>query len=231
MMNDFLQHPIFLLAITFLVYYAVQYFQSKYRWILLNPVLISVSILIGYLLFFNISYQTYAKAGSFIDFWLKPSIVALGVPLYLQTSKIKKQLFPLLISQFVGSLVGIVSVCYIAKFLGASDDIIRSMAPKSVTTPIALEISSTLGGINSLTVSCVIFTGIFGAVLGFKILDIFKIKTPMGRSISLGTASHALGIMAAFNISEKHAVYASLGMIFNGIFTAILAPMLIPLIV
>lgn len=227
----FLENPIFLLTITFFVFYAVQLLQRKYKWILLHPVLICASVLVGYLMVFNISYEKYAQAGTFIEFWLKPSIVALGVPLYLQMSKIKKQLVPLLVSQLVGSIVGIFSVCYIAKWLGADSQLIRSMAAKSVTTPIALEISKTIGGISSLTVVCVIVTGMFGAVLGFKILDFFAVKSPMGKSISIGTASHALGTMAAFNISEKHAVYASLGMIFNGIFTAILAPIFVPMIV
>ena len=153
----------------------------------------------------------------------------MGVPLYQQLSKIRKQLLPLLVSQFVGSLVGILSVCYIAKGLGADQHIIRSLAPKSVTTPIALEVSKTLHGITSLTVAAVIVTGILGSI-GFKVLQWTGIKSPMGRGISLGTASHALGIMAAFNLSEKHAIYASLGMIFNGIFTAVLAPIVMPFI-
>ena len=225
------ENPLLLLGITFGVYYGAQMLQKRYKSVFLNPVLLSVSILIGYLIVFNISYETYEQqAGMYIDFWLKPSIVAMGVPLYQQLSKIKKQILPLLVSQFIGSLVGIISVSYISKWLGASDEIIRSLAPKSVTTPIALEISKTLHGITSLTVAAVIVTGILGSILGFKVLQWTGIKSPMGRGISLGTASHALGIMAAFNLSEKHAIYASLGMIFNGIFTAVLAPIVMPFI-
>ena len=220
-MKSFLENPLVLLGLTFIVYYGVQMLQKCYKSVFLNPVLLAVSILIGYLLVFNISY---------IEFWLKPSIVALGVPLYLQLSKIKKQLIPLIVSEFIGSLIGIISVTYIAKMFGASNEILKSLAPKSVTTPIALEISNTLGGISSLTVAAVIVTGILGAILGFKVLQFSQVKSPMGRGISLGTASHALGIMAAFNLSEKHAIYASLGMIFNGVFTAILAPIIMPYI-
>ncbi len=225
------ENPLVLLAITFGIYYGVLMLQQKYKSVFLNPVMLAVSVLIGYLMIFNISYETYEQnAGMYIDFWLKPSIVAMGVPLYQQLSKIKKQLLPLLVSQFVGSLIGILSVCYIAKGLGADEHIIRSLAPKSVTTPIALEVSKTLHGITSLTVAAVIVTGILGSILGFKVLQWTGIKSPMGRGISLGTASHALGIMAAFNLSEKHAIYASLGMIFNGIFTAVLAPIVMPFI-
>lgn len=229
-MKSFLENSLVLLGITFIVYYGVQMLQKRYKSVFLNPVLLAVSILIGYLLVFNISYDTYKEAGIYIEFWLKPSIVALGVPLYLQLSKIKKQLIPLIVSEFIGSLIGIISVTYIAKMFGASNEILKSLAPKSVTTPIALEISNTLGGISSLTVAAVIVTGILGAILGFKVLQFSQVKSPMGRGISLGTASHALGIMAAFNLSEKHAIYASLGMIFNGVFTAILAPIIMPYI-
>ena len=229
-MKSFLENPLVLLGLTFIVYYGVQMLQKRYKSVFLNPVLLAVSILIVYLLVFNISYDTYKEAGIYIEFWLKPSIVALGVPLYLQLSKIKKQLIPLIVSEFIGSLIGIISVTYIAKMFGASNEILKSLAPKSVTTPIALEISNTLGGISSLTVAAVIVTGILGAILGFKVLQFSQVKSPMGRGISLGTASHALGIMAAFNLSEKHAIYASLGMIFNGVFTAILAPIIMPYI-
>lgn len=229
-MKSFLENPLWLLALTFLVYYAGVFLQRKYKSPLLSPVVITVSILVGYLLIFNISYEKYTESGIFIEFWLKPSIVALGVPLYLQSSKIKKQLLPLLVSQFVGSILGIVSVCFIVKFLGANRDIILSLAPKSVTTPIAIEISQTLGGIPSLTVVSVIITGILGSLFGFQILHVFGVKSPMGKGISLGTASHGLGVMAAFHVSEKHAAYASLGMIFNGIFTAVLASPIIYLI-
>ncbi len=229
-MKSFLENPLVLLGLTFIVYYGAQMLQKRYKSVFLNPVLLAVSILIGNLLVFNISYDTYKEAGIYIEFWLKPSIVALGVPLYLQLSKIKKQLIPLIVSEFIGSLIGIISVTYIAKMFGASNEILKSLAPKSVTTPIALEISNTLGGISSLTVAAVIVTGILGAILGFKVLQFSQVKSPMGRGISLGTASHALGIMAAFNLSEKHAIYASLGMIFNGVFTAILAPIIMPYI-
>ena len=229
-MKSFLENPLVLLGLTFIVYYGVQMLQKRYKSVFLNPVLLAVSILFGYLLVFNISYDTYKEAGIYIEFWLKPSIVALGVPLYLQLSKIKKQLIPLIVSEFIGSLIGIISVTYIAKMFGASNEILKSLAPKSVTTPIALEISNTLGGISSLTVAAVIVTGILGAILGFKVLQFSQVKSPMGRGISLGTASHALGIMAAFNLSEKHAIYASLGTIFNGVFTAILAPIIMPYI-
>lgn len=229
-MIDFLENPLFLLALTFLIYYGAVLLQKRFNSALLNPVLITAILLIIYLLCLGITPAKYEEAGKYIDFWLKPSIVALGVPLYLQLSKIKKQLVPLLVSQLVGSVVGIVSVCLLAKAFGLDNELIRSLVPKSVTTPIALEVSRMVQGAQPLTVMAVMITGFFGNIFGLMLLRWFQVKSPMGKGIALGTASHALGIMAAFNLSEKYAVYASLGMIFNGIFTAILAPPVVGLL-
>ena len=228
-MKALAENQVVLLGITFILYYGVLLLQKKYNSVFLNPVLITVLVLISYLIIFGISPEKYEEAGQYIDFWLKPSIVALGVPLYLQLSKIK-QLIPLLVSQFAGSLVGIITVCLTAKWLGLSNDIAISLAPKSVTTPIALEVSRVLHGIEPITVMAVMTTGFLGNIFGITFLNWFRIKSPMAKGISLGTASHALGIMAAFNLSEKYAVYASLGMIFNGIFTAVLAPTVVHLL-
>ncbi len=229
-MKALAENQVVLLGITFILYYGVLLLQKKYNSVFLNPVLITVLVLVSYLIIFGISPEKYEEAGQYIDFWLKPSIVALGVPLYLQLSKIKKQLIPLVVSQFAGSLVGIITVCLTAKCLGLSNDIAISLAPKSVTTPIALEVSRVLHGIEPITVMAVMTTGFLGNIFGITFLNWFRIKSPMAKGISLGTASHALGIMAAFNLSEKYAVYASLGMIFNGIFTAVLAPTVVHLL-
>ena len=216
-MKALAENQVVLLGITFIFYYGVLLLQKKYNSVFLNPVLITVLVLVSYLIIFGISPEKYEEAGQYIDFWLKPSIVALGVPLYLQLSKIK-------------SLVGIITVCLTAKWLGLSNDIAISLAPKSVTTPIALEVSRVLHGIEPITVMAVMTTGFLGNIFGITFLNWFRIKSPMAKGISLGTASHALGIMAAFNLSEKYAVYASLGMIFNGIFTAVLAPTVVHLL-
>lgn len=224
---DFLSNPIWLLAITLSVYFGAGVLQRKFRSALLSPVVLTAGFMIGYLLIFNISYKTYQSAGTYIEFWLKPSVVALAVPLYLQLERIKKQLIPIFISQIFGSITGIVSVCGIAKLFNANDLVILSLAPKSVTTPIAIDVSTTLGGIPPLTAAAVVITGMLGSVIGFKVLEILKIESTMGKGVALGTASHGLGVMAAMGVSEKYAAFASVGLILNGIATAIFAPIII----
>ena len=204
--------------------------QKRTGWVLLNPILLTMFTVILFLKLTGISYETYQEGGKLIEFWLKPAIVALGVPLYLQLEMIKKQWLPILLSQLVGCLVGLVSVILIAKGLGASPEVICSLAPKSVTTPIAMEVSEATGGIPSLSAAVVILVGLFGAVLGFKVMDFGHIKSPIAQGLSMGTASHAIGTSAAMDISKKYGAYASLGLTLNGILTALLTPMVLRLL-
>lgn len=226
---EFLSNDFFLIALTFGVFYAAKKLQAYTGWVVLNPILVAIVALIGFLELTGISYDSYAESASIIDFWLKPTIVALGVPLYLQLKSIKRQLMPLLISQLVGCIVGIISVVLTAKWLGASNEIIISLAPKSVTTPIAMEVTQSLGGIPSLTAAIVVIVGLLGAVCGFKVLQIGRVKSPIAQGLSMGTASHAVGTSKAMEYGRKYGAFASLGLILNGLLTAILSPILLSL--
>ena len=227
---EFLENKYLLLALTFGAFALFKELQRRTGWVLLNPILLTIALLILFLKLTGISYETYQEGGQLIEFWLKPAVVALGVPLYLQLEMIKKQLLPILLSQLVGCLVGIVSVVLVAKLLGATPDVICSLAPKSVTTPIAMEVSNTTGGIPSLTAAVVVLVGLFGAVFGFKILTLGKVKSPIAQGLSMGTASHAIGTSAAMEVSRKYGAYASLGLTLNGILTALLTPAILRLL-
>ena len=170
----------------------------------------------------GISYETYNEGGHLIEFWLRPAVVALGVPLYLQLGTIRKQLVPILLSELAGCVVGILSVVYIAKEMGATPDVIRSLAPKSVTTPIAMEVTKAVGGIPSLTAAVVVCVGLMCAVCGYKTMGFARVK--------MGTAAHALGTATSMDVSRVHGAYASLGLTLNGIFTALLTPSILPML-
>lgn len=227
---SYLENEFFLLAITFTLYFFAKLLQRKTGLLLLNPILITVAMIIIFLKATNISYETYNQGGHLIEFWLKPAVVALGVPLYLQLEMIKKQLLPIILSQLVGCLVGVVSVVIIAKLMGASQEVILSLASKSVTTPIAMEVTNAIGGIPSLTAAVVVCVGLLGAVLGFKTMKIMRIHSPIAQGLSMGTAAHAVGTATAMDVSSKYGAYASLGLILNGIFTALLTPTILRMI-
>lgn len=222
---DFLENSYFLLALTFVVYICSKILQRRTGLTLLNPILISVCLLIGFLCISNIPYETYTHGGKYIEWWLKPAVVALGVPLYRQLSTIRKQLIPIIIAELAGCIAGIVSVVLIAQLMGASREIILSLASKSVTTPIAMEVTTAIGGIPSLTAAVVVCVGIFGGMTGFRVMRITHVNSPMAQGLSLGTAAHALGTSAAIDTGgHRYGAWASLGLTINGLFTALLTP-------
>ena len=227
---EFFENKFFLLAITFGFFFFSKLLQKKTGWVVLNPILLAIALLICFLKFTGVSYETYNEAGSLVEFCLKPAVVALGVPLYLQLRMIKKQLMPILVSQLVGCIVGLVSVTIIAKLMGASPAVIMSLAPKSVTTPIAMEVSKAAGGIPSLTAAVVVVVGLFGAICGFKILQVGHVGSPIAQGLSMGTASNAVGTSRAMEVSGKYGAYASLGLTLNGILTALLTPTILHLL-
>ena len=227
---EFFENKFLLLAVTFGSFMIAKMIQNRTGWLLLNPILLAIAVIICFLQVTGVSYETYQEAGSLVEFWLRPAVVALGVPLYLQLKMIKKQLMPIILSQLAGCFVGLVSVVIIAKFLGASPEVIMSLAPKSVTTPIAMEVSEAVGGIPSLTAAVVIVVGLFGATCGFKVLQVGRVGSPIAQGLSMGTASHAVGTSRAMEVSGKYGAYASLGLTLNGILTALLAPTILRLL-
>lgn len=226
---DFLANNFFLLTLTFGIFFIAKLLQKHTGQMWLNPILITIALLILYLKMTDIPYEKYNEAGHLIEFWLKPAVVALGVPLYLQLSSIRKQIIPLVVSSLVGCILGIVSVVLSALWLGASREVAISLAAKSVTTPIAMEVTNTVGGIPSLTAAVVVCVGLFGAMLGFRILQFGHVKNPIAQGFSMGTASHAVGTSKAMEIGNHYGAYSSLGLTLNGIFTAMLTPLVLKL--
>ena len=223
---NYLENEFFLLAVTFGLFFFAKLLQKKTGIMLLNPILLTIALLILFLKTTGISYETYNEGGHLIEFWLKPAVVALGVPLYLQLETIKKQLLPILPSSWQPAADEVL----IAKWMGASDEIIYSLAPKSVTTPIAMEVTKSLGGIPSLTAAVVVCVGLLGGILGFKTMRLTHIGSPMAQGLSLGTAAHAVGTSTAMDVSRKYGAFASLGLTLNGIFTALFTPTILRLL-
>lgn len=227
---SFLDNQYFLLALTFIIYVASQLLQRRTGISMLNPILLSTVAIIVFLLVCDIDYDTYSKGGEFIDFWLKPAVVALGVPLYRQLESIKKQFLPILLAEVAGCIVGIASVVIVAQILGASREVIMSLASKSVTTPIAIEVTQAIGGIPALTAAVVVCTGIFGGMTGFRMMKLSRVKSPIAQGLSMGTAAHAVGTSVAMETGYRYGAFSSLGLTINGLFTALLTPFILELL-
>lgn len=228
-MTEFFENRFFLIALTFGVYIISRFIQGRTGIALLNPILISIVVIITFLCGTGVSYESYSEGGSLIEFWLKPAVVAMGVPLYQQLASIRKQLLPILLAELAGCVVGMISVVLIADLLGATRDVAVSLAAKSVTTPIAMEVTQSLGGIPALTAAVVVCVGIFGGMTGFKVMKISRVNSPIAQGLSMGTAAHALGTSAAMDRGYRYGAYSSLGLTINGLFTALLAPTILHL--
>lgn len=227
---EYLSNKYFLLALTFLTFLGAKVLQRRTGIALLNPILVSVCVLVAILLVFGIDYEAYSEGGGYIEFWLKPAVVALGVPLYKQLESIRKQLLPIILAELAGCVAGIVSVVMVAELLGATKEVVLSLASKSVTTPIAMEITSTVGGIPALTAAVVVCTGIFGGMAGFRMMKMSRVKSPIAQGLSMGTAAHAVGTSAAMDVGYRYGAFSSLGLTVNGLFTAMLTPFVLELI-
>lgn len=197
---------------------------------LLNPVLIAVVVLVVLLTVTGTDYQTYFDGAQFVHFMLGPATVALAVPLYQQFQKVRKSFPVILASILAGSVTAVLSAVGIAWALGASKATLLSLAPKSVTAPIAMGIAQAAGGPASLTAVLVILTGILGAVLGPWVLNALRIKDWRARGLAMGTASHGIGTARAFQVNAVAGAFSSLAMGLNGLATAVLLPLLLGLL-
>lgn len=195
-----------------------------------NPVLISVSILVTLLLLTGTPYQRYFDGAQFVHFLLGPTTVALAIPLHGQLKRLLSMAGPLSIALVVGSLTAGLSAYAIGSLLGASAPTVASLAPKSVTTPIAMGIAERLGGLASLTAVFVILTGIFGAIFADGLLKRVGVKDDASVGFALGLASHGIGTARAFQLGEQTGAFAALAMGLNGLFTALTLPWLLPLL-
>lgn len=193
---------------------------------LLNPVLIAVVMVVAALLVTGTSYDSYFEGAQFVHFLLGPATVALAIPLYRQVARVRRSALALGASILAGSLTAAVTAVVLAFALGASLDTLISLAPKSVTAPVAMGIAESLGGLPSLTAVLVILTGILGAMLGPWVLTLVGVRDWSARGLALGTASHGIGTARALQVNEVAGAFSGLAMGLNALATALLLPLL-----
>lgn len=223
--------PLLGLTLTLCAYVLGYYLYRKCRFNpLVNPVLIAVLILVSLLLASDTPYSRYFEGAQFVHFMLGPATVALAVPLYRQFHLVRRSALAVGIALGCGSLTAVLSGVGIAWMLGASRETLLSLAPKSVTTPVAMGIAEQIGGLPSLTAVLVILSGITGAVLGTYTLNLVRVKDWRARGLAMGVASHGIGTARAFTVNEVAGAFSSLAMGLNALATAVLVPILMALL-
>ncbi len=201
------------------------YCKTKSGFSLLHPFLICIPIIIAVLKITDISYAEYKEANQVISFLIGPSVVALGLSLYEHIAEIKKNMTAILTSVIVGSFTGIITVYFLCVLFNLDDVFLQSLASKSVTTPIAMDLTKSLGGNISLTAISVVLCGFIGAVLGPTMWKIFGIDHPVAKGLSMGCASHALGTARALEIGALEGAVSGLSIALMGVATALMVPL------
>lgn len=221
------QTPLLWLTATIAVYRAMTLISRRFGSPpLLNPVLLSIIALVSILLLTGTPYATYFDGAQFVHFLLGPATVALAIPLYESERTLRRIFWPALAGLVVGSATGITAAVLAGRLAGLSEQTLRSLAPKSITTPIAMGIAEQLGGLPSLTAVIVIVTGMMGALFGWELLGFVGVRDDGERGFALGLASHGLGTARSLQFSSEAGALAGLAMGLNGAMTSLLAPLL-----
>lgn len=225
-MTDVLITPVFGILISLLAFEAGLWLNRKTRLSLLNPLLIAVALVILLIQLTPLTLEDYQRGGQIISFLLAPATVALAIPLYKSIRLLKESPGPILTGIVAGSLLSLLSIIFLSKLFHLSQELLFSMMPKSVTTPIGIALSEQLGGLPQVTVAAIVVTGIFGAVLAQPLFRILKITDPVAQGIAIGTASHVLGTAKALEIGEVEGAMSGLSISLAGLATVLMAPLL-----
>lgn len=194
---------------------------------LANTVLLASCMLISVLLLLDMNFEQYFRGASYLQFLLGPVTVALAIPLYNNLARLRSHGLPVLLTILFGSLAGVALAVLCAQLAGFDRALLLSLAPRSATTPIAMGVAEQIGGIPALAAAFVIVTGIIGAVAVKPLFDLLRIRNEMVLGVATGIAAHGIGTARIFQISESAGAFAGLAMGFTGLFTALLAPLVV----
>ncbi|WP_227936546.1 LrgB family protein [Alkalihalobacillus deserti] len=212
---------------TVLIYLGAKVFYQRFPHPFTLPLLIATFIIVVVLLVFDIPYNTYYIGGRWLELLLGPAVVALAYPLYRQLEMLKSHFFPIIASVSIGAVIGIVSGIGLSMVFGIEEALVFSLIPKSVTTPVAMEIASTIGGIPALAAVLVMVAGIGGVVLAPYLYKWLNINSEIGKGIGTGCATHAIGTAKALETSEKEGATSSVSMTLSAIIVSIIGPILV----
>ncbi len=215
------------LLITIVIYAAAQFVYKQRKNLLFSPMLLTPLALITVLSLQNIPYETFNAGTHWLSDLLQPATVAFAIPLYKYFDLLKKHVHAILISVLTGSVLAIITTILLAVLCNIEAEIAASFAPRSITTPFAMAVSETIGGIPNLTANFVIVTGMLGSILGPLLIRVFKIESDIAKGVLLGMGAHAVGTSKAFELGDIEGTISCLSMILAAIITVLIGPNLI----
>ena len=226
-MSELWASPYFGIALSILAFWAGEKLQKKLKSPFCNPLLIAILIIVIILLVFDIPYDSYNEGGAVINMFLAPATACLAVSIYTKLQLLKENAIPILVGCTAGSLSSMGSVYVLCKLFGLDEAMTASLLPKSITTPIAVEVCQTHGGIVPVTVIAVIFTGILGSILPPYLITLFRVKNPIAAGLAIGACSHAVGTSKAIELGETEGAMSGLAIGVCGILTVIISMVLL----
>ncbi len=220
-MESLFASPFFGIALSIIAFWIGEKIQKKTGFIICNPLIIAIVLIIGVLLIFQIPYESYQKGGAVIHMFLAPATACLAVSIYTKIEILKKNWIPILVGCTCGSLASMLSIYGMCRLFGLDEKITHSLLPKSVTTPIAVSISESHAGVVPITVVAVIITGILGSIAAPLLIKIFRVNDAMTAGLSIGACSHAVGTSKALELGEIQGAMSGLAIGICGIVTVI----------
>ena len=230
MQEFFINSAYFGIVLSLLCYWGGLKISAKVKSTLCNPLLVAAAMIIAILLILKIDYETFDLGASRLTWFLNPATVCLAVPLYRQFRVLKSNGKAILLGILAGCVSCMVVIVGLAAVFSLSQELTASILPKSITTAIAIGVSEEIGGMSSITVVCVVFTGIFGACTSSALFKLFKIEEPVAQGLAAGTAAHAIGTSRALELGEIQGAMSSLAIVVTGIMTVVIAPLVMGMI-
>jgi len=211
-------------VISLLAYEIGVYLRNKTKKGFMNPLLISIILVMAFLLFFDIDYESYNQSAHYLSYLLTPATVSLAIPLYQQIELLKKNFHAILLGILSGVITSLVSILLLAMVFHLTHEEYVTLLPKSITTAIGMGVSEELGGYVTISVAVIIITGILGNITGEFICKCFRIKHPVARGLAIGTSAHAVGTAKAMEMGQIEGAMSSLAIVVAGLLTVVLAP-------
>ncbi|MEA5096732.1 Holin-like protein CidB [bioreactor metagenome] len=211
-------------ALCLLSYIAGIWIKKKLKWAILNPLLVSIVIVIAVLLIFDINYESFNNGGKYVSYFLTPATVCLAIPLYQQLELLNKNFKAIMAGILAGVFTSLFTILVMSFLFKLNHEQYVTILPKSITTAIGIAVSTELGGIKTITVAAIVMTGILGNVMGEGLCRLFKITDPIAVGLSFGTSSHAIGTSRALELGEIQGAMSSLSIAISGLLTVVLAP-------
>lgn len=208
-------------VLSILAYQLGVFLKKKTNSPLLNPLLVSIVIVMAVLVLFHVDYESYNSSAKYLSYLLTPATVSLAIPLYRQMETLKKNFKAIILSVLAGAITSMGVILVMAIFFKLSHDEYVTLLPKSITTAIGMGVSEELGGYVTITVAVIIVTGILGNIIGETVCKVFRIKNPISRGLALGTSAHAIGTTKAMEMGEVEGAMSSLAIVVAGLITVV----------